>query len=222
MKRKFPGRKPGSKIVSEEEREGIVADYKTGMLLPDLVVKYKRSKSTIWNTARKAGLPSRRFGEWKQKKTGERGPKKLVHSKFVTDDERAKIAADYATSMTLAVIIAKYGRSKDAILRAVRMAGVPLRGRGGKVIVMKARKKSMKDQMSKRVRQKAKRIAMATSINHANKAFTKAHKSGDVVARAVGVLIKSLESEEIQELFIDFNLRQFKTTRLRVEEGRVA
>ena len=47
-KRKYPGRKPGSTTVSKEEREGIIADYKNGMLLPDLVAKYKRSKSTIW------------------------------------------------------------------------------------------------------------------------------------------------------------------------------
>jgi len=216
MNHKYPGRKPGSKTVTEEEREAILVDYRAGMLLPDLVAKHKRSKSVIWRLAKVAGIPSRRFGGGK--KSGLK-KKVLKDKKFVADDERARIAADYKTDATLASIVAKYGRSKDAILRAVRMSGLPLRGRGGsKVVMMKARKKSMREKM----RKKAKRVAMATSINHANKALQKVHKSGDVVARAVGALIKSLEHEEIQEILIDFNSRQYKTTRLRVEEGRVA
>lgn len=215
MKRKYPGRKPGATSVTEEEREGIVADYKAGMSFPDLVAKYKRSKGTIWNAARKAGLPSRRSGVEKK-----REPKKQsAQRNFVTDDERARMAEDYSAGMKQATMVAKYGRSKASILRAVKMSGLALRGRGRAVNVKV--KKSMRDQMNKRARKKAKRLAMAASINHANRALAKAHKSGDIVARAVGVLIKSLEQESIQDIFIDFDRREYKTTRLRVEEGRV-
>lgn len=216
-KRKYPGRKPGSKTVTKEERERIIADYKGGMLLPDLVAKYKRSKSTIWNTARRAGLPFRRSGV---KKSEEKKMKKSKGKNFVTDAERAGMAADYKNGMVLSKIIAKHGRSKEAVLRAVRLAGVPLRGRGHTglgAVLTEARKKTM----GAKLRKKAERAAVKASIHHANKALAKVHKSEDVVGRAVGVLIKSLQHEEIQEILIDFNLRQYKTTRLRVEEGRV-
>jgi hypothetical protein len=210
MKRKYPGRKPGSTTVTEEERAGIIADCKSGMSLSDMVAKYKRSKSTVWNTARKAGVPFAR-------NVKKRGPKKQAAQRnFVTDDERARMAEDYSAGMKQATMVAKYGRSKAAILRAVKMSGLSLRGRGHAPNVRV--KKSTRDKM----RKKAKRAAMATSIVHANRALAKAHKSGDVVARAVGVLIKSLEQESIQDIFIDFDRREYKTTRLRVEEGRVA
>jgi hypothetical protein len=226
MKRKkYPGRKPGSKTVTEEERKGIVADYKAGMLLPDLVEKYKRSKSTIWGTARRAGLPLRRSGE---KKGEAMKMAKVAKSKkpskpntFLTADEHARIVEDYKSGAVLSTITEKYGRSRDSVLRAVRMAGVQLRGRGyagNKIGLTKEKKKSMQA----KIRKAMTRSALASSIDSANKALAMAHKNGDVVGRAVGALIKALEHEEIQEILIDFNLRQYKTTRLRVEEGRIS
>ena len=191
------------------------------MLLPDLVAKYKRSKSAIWRTARKAGLPLRRSGEKKGEGKMKEKSKKPKALNFVTEDEAVRIVEDYKSGMVLSKIIAKYKRSKDAILRAVRMAGVPLRGRGRTgtdAALTETKKKSTREKL----RKKENRAAVAASIHHANKALAKVHKGGDVVGRAVGALIKALEHEEIQEILIDFNLRQYKTTRLRVEEGRVA
>src|SRR5271170_5435142 len=126
VKRKYPGRKLGSKTISKEEFDGIVVDYKAGMLFPDLVAKYKRSKSAIWRAVHKAGLPLRRRSPNAEKKQGE----KTKGNTFLTDEEHAQIVEDYKSGMLLSKITAKYERSRDSCLRAVRMAGVPLRGRG--------------------------------------------------------------------------------------------
>ena len=149
----------------------------------------------------------------------EKSKKVSKGNSFVTDAEAARIVEDYKSGMVLAKIVAKYKRSRDAVLRAVRVAGVPLRGRGNTgpgAVLAETRKKTM----GAKLRRKAERAAVTTSIHHANKALAKAHKSDDVVGRAVGAFIKSLEHEEIQEILIDFNSKQYKTTRLRVEEGR--
>jgi hypothetical protein len=222
MNKQNGNRKP----VSQEEKDSIVADYKDGAPIDDIAAKHKRNKSTVFGVVQRSGATMRGKG-WagnKNKKRVKNGSKVKRHEhgnngRSISEAERGRMAADYAVGMTQAEMVKKYERSPDAIRHAATLAGVPLRGRGhrGKDVAMKMTKKSMRAKMKK----KAKRAAVAVSINHANKALTKAHKSGDTVARAVGVLIKSLETEEIQELFIDFNRREYKTTRLRVEEGRV-
>ncbi len=216
MKRNERGRTE----VTVEERDSIIADYKSGTPTGEIAEKYKRHTSTVLAIVKRSGVEMRGKG-WRPKDTG---PKKTRRSKpertFVTEEESARMVADYTAGMLQTDMIKKYGRNPDTIRRAVTLAGAPLRGRGhsGKhVIVMKAKKKTAREKM----RKKAKRAAVAASINHANKSLAKAHKSNDVVARAVGTLIKSLEHEEIQELFIDFNKREFRTIRLRVEEGRL-
>lgn len=221
-KRKYPGRKPGSTTVTDEQREAIVADYKAGMLLPDLVEKHKRSKSTIWNVARKAGISFRRAAAKLAlpEGTGSAGKKK---NKFVQSGEAADIVADYAAGMLQKDLISKYKRSHDAIRRAVKLAGVPLRGRGYSgthVATMKARKGTMRAKMKKRMSAK-KHVVVAASINHANRALHKAQKQNGAVSRAVAALLKALAHEDIQDIFVDFGKREFKLTRFRTEEGRV-
>jgi hypothetical protein len=210
------------RAVTEEEREGIVAAYKAGDLIDTIAAKYGRNKSTVFSVVLKSGIALRGKG-W----TGHNGQdgarkKKTERTSALPEDERERIATDYAAGLLQVDIMKKYGRSSNAIRRVVELAGVPLRGRGrsGKILAMKARKKSTRAKMKKRNRRR-KGNAMAASIAIANKALGRAHKKNDAIAKAVSTLIKTLEPEYIQDIFVDFGSRTYKMTRLHVEEGRV-
>jgi hypothetical protein len=204
--------------VTSDERDAIVADYKNGVPTDQLAAKHGRHMSTILAIVKRSGTAMRGKG-WRPD-GGAKKPSKhrRANASGIPDEERERMAADYAAGMSQADMMKKYGRSPDAIRNAAQLHGVPLRGRGWRKdkLVMKARKKGARWKMKKKTRRAA---TVAASISHANKALKKAHKQNGGITRAVSALLKSLEHEEIQDLFVDFGRRTYKVTRLRVEEG---
>jgi len=203
--------------VTEAESKQIVAAYKAGTPVLDIAGKHDRSKSTVISVVQRSGVSLRGRG-WRSRNMTGKGAagKKKLRPGTLSEKERACIAADYAAGLLQADLVEKYGRSPDAIRHAAELAGVPLRGRGHKGAVAPAPKT---DGTTKKKKWSAS-AAVAESIDHANKALASAHgKSGDV-AKAVGVLIRSLAHEDIKNLYVDFEDRTFKMTRTHVEEGR--
>lgn len=209
--------------ITDEERDAVVVDYKAGIPTGEIAEKHKRHMSVILEIVKKSGVAMRGKG-WRPDDAKPKVKKvRRVNANGIPDEERERMAADYAAGMTQAKMVEKYGRSPDAIRHSAELHGVPLRGRGwrGKdEPAMKARKGTMRAKMKKRMNTK-KHAVVAASISHANKALHKAHKQNGAVSRAVAALLKALAHEDIQDIFVDFGKREFKLTRFRTEEGRV-
>ena len=123
----------GVSSISDENRDKIIADYKAGLSLLDLVAKHKMAKSTLYAMLKREGVAMHR----PHRTNGKRGVKMKAPSASsrkkrrspLTTIERAAIIKDYKAGMLQEDIVKKHHVCKDSIWRVVKAAGVPLRGK---------------------------------------------------------------------------------------------